>query len=88
MFVPFSPKIFENRPKESEFAKREKWRTEFLFKNQRKPSNIILFVVTGGAMLETLGRSLQPLMIVLPLTLAVLYLGVARGLLPQQERIG
>lgn len=35
-----------------------------------------------GAMLETLGRSLQPLMIVLPLTVAVLYLGVARGLLP------
>lgn len=34
------------------------------------------------AMFDILGRTLLPLMIVLPLTVAVLYLGVARGLLP------
>ena len=33
-------------------------------------------------MLGTLGRSLLPLMIVLPLTIGLLYLGVLRGLLP------
>lgn len=40
------------------------------------------------SMLETLGRSLLPLMIVLPLTVIVLYLGVARGLLPLRHLAG
>lgn len=34
------------------------------------------------AMIATLGRAFLPLLIVVPLTIAVLYLGVARGLLP------
>lgn len=37
------------------------------------------------AMLDTVGRSLQPLVIVLPLTILVLFLGVMRGLKPLDE---
>jgi two-component system, OmpR family, sensor kinase len=37
------------------------------------------------AMLQTLGRSLLPLLIILPLTVLVLYLGVSRGLQPLHE---
>lgn len=36
-------------------------------------------------MMHTLGRSLLPLLIVLPLTIAVLYLGVTRGLQPLHD---
>lgn len=39
-------------------------------------------------MLQTLGRSLLPLLIVLPLTVAVLYLGVTRGLQPLHDLAG
>ncbi|QFU77480.1 HAMP domain-containing protein [Halioglobus maricola] len=38
-----------------------------------------------GAMLDTVGRSLQPLIIVLPLTILVLFFGVTRGLRPLNE---
>lgn len=60
------------------------WRT--LAREDRVNGLQILVGIEPGAaresMLETLGRSLQPLMIILPLTVIVLYLGVARGLLP------
>ncbi len=39
-------------------------------------------------MLGTLGSAFMPLLIVLPLTVAVLYLGVARGLLPLRNLAG
>lgn len=60
------------------------WRTLAL---QDKPNGLWIHVgIELGAarqsMLETLGRALLPLLIVLPLTVIVLYLGVARGLLP------
>ena len=39
-------------------------------------------------MLGTLGSAFMPLLIVLPLTVALLYLGVARGLLPLRNLAG
>ena len=40
------------------------------------------FDAARQSMLATLGRELLPLLIVIPLTIAVLYLGVSRGLIP------
>ena len=86
--VANSPRF--DRPAGSGFAFRRvpegkgQWRT--LAREDRANGLWILVGIELGAaresMLELLGRSLLPLMIVLPLTVIVLYLGVARGLLP------
>jgi signal transduction histidine kinase len=46
------------------------------------------FSAARGTMLTTLGLELWPLLILLPLTIAALYLGVSRGLLPLDALAG
>ncbi len=78
------------RPVSAGFANREiangegRWRT--LAREDRENGLWLLVGIeleaARGTMLGILGRSLLPLLIVLPLTVIVLYVGVARGLLP------
>jgi two-component system, OmpR family, sensor kinase len=86
--VANSPRF--DRPVSPGFAYREiagepgHWRT-LARKDEGNGLWVLVGIELGAAresMLHTLGRSLLPLLIILPLTVIVLYLGVSRGLLP------